>query len=618
MTPTQNPDYLTNKQIFLFVITLLIISIFLIRWSLMTGLDGDGPIRIEDGKATLSYFFSFGKDTTYQDVVAYKSNIHYKHVKYYGTAIESTAIAIAKIGNRDTYFYINKIRRLITTILSIISILYIGKFVKNYTRSWHWASFAMIIVFLSPTYIGYSFWQTKDAPVAAGFIISIYYIIQIYKNYPSISLKYFIGLTFGIVLSLSVRIHGVLIIFYFIVFGLAFIILFKKQLGNKKQIIKFILYSFFSLSVGYILGFSTYPVFWEEGMLFIFKALKTLSSHPQNPPVLFEGQLIRSNELPWYYLLKVLGITLPLFIFYMLLLASASVFTNKSKWEHLINSFLFFAFIFPVVYVIISDADLYGGWRHELFIYPPLVLFCTIGFYDILKCISAKPLKIGLVIVCSTLIINSGYWVIKNAPFQYFYYNEFVGGIKGAFTNYSLDDIQLSNEIGLKYLLENEDIEPEQIIAANTLVVHDMAIPNDTTSKLTVGYVQRNSVKWDYGIFNPIFVPPNILRKNYPPKNTIFKIEVDKVPICCIVERENFDDINGIQAYKKKEFKNAFNLFISAYKYDENNYITYPYLVVLSYQFGNYENARIFSIKQLELFPNDKTSKSILESIKNK
>jgi hypothetical protein len=108
--------------------------------------------------------------------------------------------------------------------------------------------------------------------------------------------------------------------------------------------------------------------------------------------------------------------------------------------------------------------------------------------------------------------------------------------------------LQVSNEIGLKYLLNKKLVDEKDIIAANTLIIHDMDLPNDTTLKRTVGFIQRNKVNWKYGIFNPTFIPPAILEKGYPPKNTIKKIEVGGVPICCIVERKNIDDLLGMGA----------------------------------------------------------------------
>jgi hypothetical protein len=386
--------YKVNERLnlkYLFLLTLSVVAFFLISWSLKVGMDGDAPIRIEHGKANLSYFLTFGEDTTFNNVVAYESKIHYDHIKYYGTMIESSAVGISKIFDKENYHFINKTRRLVTAILSIITLFYIGLFVKEYTKQWGWGIIALILAFVSPTFIGYCFWQTKDVPVATGFVISIFYIYLIFRHYPKIRIKYFVGLSLGLIIALSVRIQGLLIIFYFLVFGLIYISLFRKNLGDGKLITKFVLISGVFLLAGYTLGFIFYPIFWEEGYFFIFKAIKVMQQHPQNPPGLFEGELVRANQLPWYYLPKMLYITFPIFSGILFIVSVISICLSKKNKHQIFNyNLLLFTFLFPILYIIGTGADIYGGWRHELFIYPSFLILGVLGLFHFLN-LNLKP-----------------------------------------------------------------------------------------------------------------------------------------------------------------------------------------------------------------------------------
>ena len=89
------------------------------------------------------------------------------------------------------------------------------------------------------------------------------------------------------------------------------------------------------------------------------------------------------------------------------------------------------------------------------------------------------------------------------------------------------------------------------------------------------------------------------------------------VPICCVVKRTNFDDYHGIQSYRKKDFQKAYNLLVKAYEYDPNNYVIYPYLSGLYFQSRQYQKAVEIANKQLDLFPNDKNAKRIIDKVKN-
>lgn len=274
-----------------------------------------------------------------------------------------------------------------------------------------------------------------------------------------------------------------------------------------------------------------------------------------------------------------------------------------------------FTFVFPIAYLLLKKSHLYSGWRQELFVYSSFLPFCIIGFANFIRA-QKKILKIIISSVVIVLCVKVGVSCFNYAPYQYLYYNEFVGGIKGAYGKYNLDWAQVSVEPALKELImeEKEDLENKTILC-NTVIANAMTLPEGEYELEYAGFINRNYQNWNYAVFIPLFVPPKILDVAYPPKGTIEMIEIEGVPICCIVKRESFDDLLGIEAYNKQQYKKAYQYFISAYKYNNNNYIIYPYLAILSYQEEQYENAEIFAKKQLNLYPNDENSKRILEAV---
>ena len=107
--------------------------------------------------------------------------------------------------------------------------------------------------------------------------------------------------------------------------------------------------------------------------------------------VMFEGKIIWSDNLPWYYIPKNILITVPLviLIFFLvpLFIAIGTKDTVHAFWIFL----LYFTSLFPVVYIIYKGSNVYGGWRHVLFIYPPLVTLTSTGIIWVRDMFS-KPL----------------------------------------------------------------------------------------------------------------------------------------------------------------------------------------------------------------------------------
>ncbi|WP_321371863.1 hypothetical protein [uncultured Draconibacterium sp.] len=607
----------TNFIKLLFFSTFIIITFFLIKWSTEVGMDTDAVLRIEGGKSSVAFFKSFGSDTTYKSseilVTTEKSP---PHNKYYGTGIESAACIIAGCLGYDSYSSINTIRKIILVLLSSIGIFILGYFVKQMLDSWVWGTITLLLIFFSPTFIGYSFWQTKDASVAAGFALSLYCMYNLFISYPVLKKRYLTGLFLGVFLITMVRVQGILILFYLGVMASLHLILFRNKYNSFKKFVTFYSVVFLFVFMGLTCGFMVYPYFWEKGYVLIFEAIKVLSKHPTNPLVLFEGNLIKSFDLPWYYLPKMMLITLPLFILVMFIFAIIQTLKKISDKNYLFFSLFFlFTFSFPIAYLLLKKSHLYSGWRQELFVYSSLLPFCIIGFAHFIRS-QKKAVKIIVSSAVILLCVKTGVSCIRYAPYQYLYYNEFVGGLKGAYKKYNLDWAQISVEPALRKLIEKEQESLEdKTILSNTVIVNAMTLPGGEYELKHSGYISRNYQNWNYAVFIPLFVPPKIMDIAYPPKGTIEEIEIDGVPICCVVKRENFDDLLGIEAYKRKQYNKAYQYFISAYKYNANDYIIYPYLAVLSYQLKHYDNAVIFAKKQLDLYPNDENSKKIIAAV---
>jgi hypothetical protein len=86
---------------------------------------------------------------------------------------------------------------------------------------------------------------------------------------------------------------------------------------------------------------------------------------------------------------------------------------------------------------------MYDGFRHFQFILPPVFIFTGFAFeflFEKFRRVSAPSLASWLYAGLAVVILAPGLIAIAQLhPYEYTYYNSFVGGTSGAFRNYETD-----------------------------------------------------------------------------------------------------------------------------------------------------------------------------------
>jgi hypothetical protein len=95
---------------------------------------------------------------------------------------------------------------------------------------------------------------------------------------------------------------------------------------------------------------------------------------------------------------------------------------------------LWFGIVFA--YVLLRRPAMYDGIRHFLFILPPVFVFTGFTFEFIMDRIVPSWLYAGLVLV---LLASAVIGIVQLHPYEYTYYNSFVGGTNGAFRQYETE-----------------------------------------------------------------------------------------------------------------------------------------------------------------------------------
>ena len=281
-----------------------------------------------------------------------------------------------------------------------------------------------------PVLWNHAFINPKDSAFAIFFLITMYLSLRMIDKWDGNAKKILLSTILpGILLGITSAIrflgpYAVLLVFIYFL-----------SKPNKKSIWwGFIPYGLLALATMLAL----WPFLWSDPINQFVFVLKSMSDTSANLKTLFMGREYHGYELPRRYFPILLTSTLteptwPLFLA-GLLTAIYSSFNKRVDRTKLTTIFLWFGFV--ITTLIALNPPNSDGYRHYLFILPPVFLFAGIGINEILKRIRARWMRYGLIaLILLPAIINN----ITLHPYQYTYYNTFVGGTQNAFREYETD-----------------------------------------------------------------------------------------------------------------------------------------------------------------------------------
>lgn len=275
--------------------------------------------------------------------------------------------------------------------------------------------------------------------------------------------------------------------------------------------------------------FALTPAIWGNGHFALIEyvqyCLGNAVNFSANTAVMFEGVIHRHNEnpLPWYYIPKLILVTLPLIISALFVASSVAIVidlvrslkTKRFDFTNFAFLLVFAMFLVPFLFAILSNPNLYNGWRHFYFLYA---LMLIVGSYLVFQLKDrSKPSLILTVIICLTLI-NNVCCLFKYRMANTAYYNLLLGTSNLAGV-YELDYYNVASQDALKQFLASGQLEENEdgllyLYASGfgEVVIGDMKtyitpglsqrivlVTNDTYEK----YLEQGKIV--YNLSNPVY-----------------------------------------------------------------------------------------------------------------
>ncbi len=208
--------------------------------------------------------------------------------------------------------------------------------------------------------------------------------------------------------------------------------------------------------IAFLTLYITWPGLWGNPVTGLMKSLLADTSFSWGGSTLFRGNAYKPEVLPYYYLpfLMAIQFTIPVILLTVLGLFTIVRDFNKNIIDRTLLIILVAWYMVPIGLAIIVKPAIYHNFRHFLFITPPIFFFSGIGIKTILNNISRRAVAIVIILI---MLAPGIIGLIQLHPYQYIYYNQLVGGVRGAFRSYENDYWVTSYQECIKYINQVAD-----------------------------------------------------------------------------------------------------------------------------------------------------------------
>lgn len=346
----------------------------------------------------------------------------------YGGLFDTLCAAIERFVPANRYV----VRHALNATFGWVGILYSGRLAA---RLWNrWAGvLAMVLLAASPRYLGDAMNNPKDLPFAALCAAALFYISTVSPRFPYVSRATGVKTTIALALALNVRAGALLYLGYFGLLVLGYAVA-ERNFSVRRLADTGARLAVVSVAV-LVLGTAFWPWARDAPLIRPLQALLGFANFPYGGSMLYAGKVIDTDRLPadyvpWWFL-----ISTPPVVILGVLFAAAARRRERSLALLLVGSVA----ALPLVLVIVMRSTLYDGVRHLLFVYPMLVVIAACGWVgglDRTQPLWRRRLAGGLL---AAGLLDVAAYEFRSYPNETTYFNQIVGGPRGAFGRYDMD-----------------------------------------------------------------------------------------------------------------------------------------------------------------------------------
>lgn len=429
------------------------------------GISTDEPTERESTFITIKYAMDTlgidGQEGANGDLENYSD-------RYYGIVLQLPPTIAEWASNFPSWIMVYHMRHLWTFMVCFLGYICFYLMCRELLKS-RWLSLAgTAMIAFYPRFFAEQFYNIKDMIFVSMVMISMYMTVRVIESQCSV----FWTLLFVVVTALTTNVRIIGAIFPVLLLGY----LWLTQILNRCEVDTgeknhHTARTSILVIVGYWLTYvASMPILWKNPVKGILEVFINFSVYADwNGTIVFMGNIIGKNEIPWYYIPVWLLISLP--IWYLVLLALtvvvfAILLIRKIERREKIqinslfhNKYVLWAFLIgflPWLAAVTAHWTLYNAWRHCYFILPPMVLVILFALARLMNDLRKDVVRKGLMLTMAFGLAVQVFWIIRNHPYEMVYLN---AASRKWGADFDRDYWHLANLELCRYILENDDSE---------------------------------------------------------------------------------------------------------------------------------------------------------------
>ncbi len=388
------------------------------------------------------------------------ATLHEFYDRDYGVIFELPLVWLEQILGLEEWRSIFLFRHLCTFLVSLTGVVAIYQLARRRFQDWRLGLLTAAMLVLTPRIFGEMFYNNKDIVFMAVFAIATNTAVRFIER-PGWGRAGWHALACAC--AINVRVMGILI-------PVATLALLSLQAvrgvyrGQRQPTGPAGLYLGLLLSLTVLF----WPFLWEAPLQNFKMALEHMSRARWTGEILYAGEMVVDNDLPWHYAAGWIGVTVPVLYLIGFLVGTFltlrqlsrrrwQLYATPAEWQDLLFLGLFLA---PLVAVVMKNSTLYNAWRQLYFVYPPLLLVAVRGLLALYEWQPRRPQwqrwwpRLSYTALGGTFLMVA-MQLVKLHPLQTTYFNILAGAhVEGRF---EIDYWVMSYQEGLKWVVAHDN-----------------------------------------------------------------------------------------------------------------------------------------------------------------
>ena len=391
--------------------------------------------------------------------------------RHYGVSFEAPLVLAERLLGLTDSRAVYLLRHLLTHLFFLTGGFFCWLLAHRMFADRRLALFALLLYLLHPRLYAHSFFNSKDIPFLAMFMIALWLVERAFRRDTAAAFA-LCGAGVGVLVDL--RVMGLAL--FAAVPGLRALDLLqaRDRAGRRRVLVTAAVFLLAAAGTRYAAA----PWLWNDPFA-VVDAFETLARHPHHVGTLFQGEIVRWPNIPPHYLPTWMAVTTPPAALLLALAGAAAVVWRGAALPRdvLRNTGLRFEWlllaclVLPPAAVVALNSNIYNGWRHMYFLYAPLCLLAACGLRGLLAAARrpwARRATGGLAAAALAGIVAD---MVRLHPHQAAYFNFLVDRSTPERLRTRYDVLYWETEYreGLEYLLARYPDETLYVDAADDL-----------------------------------------------------------------------------------------------------------------------------------------------------